>query len=648
MAERTPSEIRNIAVVGHGEAGKTTLVDHLLYAAGAVNRAGDVDAGTSWSDYDPEEKHRHFSIDSTIFNFKWDGKTFNLIDTPGYLEFVGPALAVMPVVESVLLTVSATDGVLLGTRNMWEAAGKKNLTRAIVITHLDSENVRLEACLAEIQENFGRNCTPLLLPIGQGHDISGVVDLLDTEEAPEGVTGDFNAFRETLIESIIECDDSVMERYLEGEEIGKEQLRETFRKAMTAGQIVPVLCCAPKKGIGLKEILRFIADCMPSPLDGPPRKATDQNGEQVELRADPNGPFCAQVFKSVMDVHVGKLAFFRVFSGSLGSDATVQLARTGKTERLGHLYCVFGQEQKEVSEAVPGDILCVSKVEELQISDTLCDQRVKLVMEPIELPKPMMSLAVAPRSRDDEEKISAGLQKLAEGDPTFNIERDRRSSEIIITGMSNLHLEVMLGKLKRRYDIDVDTHEPSVPYLETITRKAEAKYRHKKQTGGHGQYGEVYLRIEPLETGLLAGCPIVDLKATLYYGSYHSVDSSEAAFKIAASKCFQLAFEEARPVLLEPIARMEVTIPPRYVGDVTANLTGHRGRIQSMDQVGQMQVIVAEIPVAEIQRYSAELKSMTGGEGSFTLEPSHYEVVPAHLQQQIIAARQAKEKEKEK
>jgi len=678
MKERSPSDIRNIAIVGHGGAGKTTLTDHLLYAAGVVTRAGSVDAGTSLSDYDPEERQRHFSIDNSIFNFQWGAKSFNLIDTPGYLEFVGAATSVIPVVETALVAVHAAEGVQLNTRRMWEAAEKANVARAIVITHLDSENILFQDVLADIQESFGRHCVPLFLPVGLGRECSGVVDLLAGEKAPEGVVGDFDTLKMQLTESIVEFDDQLMETYLEGEEIGSEQLHQTFRGAMAAGAIVPVLCCAAEKGVGLKEMLRFMADCLPSPADVAGRVATDEKGEKVELNAAPEGAFCAQVFKSVTDVHVGKLAFFRVYNGSLGEDSTVQLARTGKGERLGRLHSVFGSEQREVSGAIPGDIISVSKVEELKIGDTLCEPRMKLTMDPIEFPKPMMSVAVEPRSRDDEQKISAGLQRLADGDPTCQIRRDQRSSELVVTGMSNLHLDVTLSRLKRRYGVEVDTREPSIPYLETIQKKAEGQYRHKKQTGGHGQYGEVYLRIEPMErgagfefvdeikggvipnqfipavekgvrevldTGLLADCPIVDLRVAVYYGSYHSVDSSEAAFKIAGARAFQAAFEAAKPVLLEPIAKMEVTIPTEYMGDVTANLTGHRGRIQGMDHVGKMQVVQAEIPTAEVTGYSAELKSITGGQGSFSLEFSHYQIVPQHIQQQIIARRKAQKEE---
>ena len=680
MAKRTVSDIRNIAVVGHGGSGKTTFVDHLLHVAGAVNRPGSVDAGSSLSDYDPEEKERKFSIESAIFNFEWQGKTFNLIDTPGYLDFTGAAMAVVPAVETALITVSAADGVRLNTRRMWDAATRAGVARALLITRLDADGVNFQAVLDDVRENFGHECVPVLLPVGLGGSCSGVADLLGVGGPPAGVVGDFEVLRDGLRESIIECDDELMERYLEGEEIGDEQIEATFKRAILAGQLVPILCCASEKEIGLREVLEFLAHCTPSPEEGLQRAATNAQGEQVELKVGPAGPFCAQVFKSVTDMHVGRLVFFRVFSGGLGETPVATVTRTGESVRLGHLFSVFGQEHREIPQAVPGDIICVTKVEGVHLNDTLCSDNVGLAVAGIELPRPMTSLAVEPHSRDDEQKISSGLQRLAEGDPTFELQRDRQSAELVITGMSNLHLEVMLSKLKRRYGVSADTHDPSIPYMETITRKGEGQYRHKKQTGGRGQYGEVYLRLEPSErgagfefidevkggvipqqfmgpiekgivetmaNGILARYPVVDIRTAVYFGSYHSVDSSEAAFKIAGSRAFQVAFENCGPVLLEPIAKIDVTIPPENVGDVTGNLTGHRGRILGMDQAGKMQVLTAEIPLAEIRRYSTELQSMTGGEGTFTMEPSHYEVVPSLVQQQIVARRREEKEDKE-
>ena len=679
MAQRSVSDTRNIVVVGHGGSGKTTLVDRLLHAAGLVNRPGSVDAGTSLSDYEPEEKQRKFSIESKIFNFQWDGKTFNIIDTPGYLDFSGAAAAAIPVVETALVSVHAGDGVRLNTRRMWELAEKAGLIRILLVTRLDADNIQFDRLLAEIRENFGPSCVPVYLPVGLGERCTGVVSLLDADEAPPGVVGDFGGLKESLKESIIECDDKLMERYLGGEEIDPKELSATLRKAILASRIMPILCVVAEKGLGVKEMLSFLSNYAPSPEEGPQRKGAAESGEEVTLEPKPAATFCAQVFKSVVDVHVGRLVYFRVYSGSMSAGSSVHVGRTGRSERLAHLYTLFGAEQKEVPEVIPGDIVCVSKVEDVLINDVLRDAQSKWMLPPIQFPKPMMSLAVEPRSRDDEQRISTGLQRLAESDPTFTLTRDQQSSELVIAGMSNLHLDVMLSKLKTRYGVSADSHEPSIPYRETITKKVEASYKHKKQTGGRGQYGEVYLRLEPnergagfefideikggvipqqyvpavekgiveaMQRGVMAGYPVVDLKVAVYYGSYHTVDSSEAAFKIASSRAFQGAFGQARPVLLEPIVKLEVTIPERFVGDVTGNLSGHRGRILGITQAGRMQALTAEIPLAEVRGYSAELQSMTGGEGTFTMESSHYEVVPSHIQVQIIAQHKA-EKEQE-
>ena len=669
MAKRSTSDILNVALFGHGGVGKTTLVEHVLHAVGFANRPGDVEAGSSLSDHEAEERERKFSIDTSVFHFEFQGRFFNLMDTPGYLDFVGAATAVLPVVESALICISAREGIQLNTRRMWAAAGEQGLARFIVLTRMDGENVDLPGLLGEIQEAFGSQCRPVFLPVGAGSDLKGVVNVLDSAEAPEGVVGDYAAAREGALESVIESDDALMERYFEGEEISADEIATTLKLAVARGTIVPVLCCAAKAGVGVREVPEFLAACAPSPADAPPRTGTDADGEEVTIEPDPEGPFCARVFKVTTDVHVGKVSYLRVYRGGLGGDMTVQIARTGKPERLAHVYLVKGEEHEEVGEIVTGDVFCVTKIDELRLDDTLYAGGPAVTLTPTDYPAPMMSLAVKTNSREDDQKAFQGLSSLAEGDPTFTIARGQKA-ELVITGMSNLHLEVMLGRLKRRHDVAVETHEPSIPYLETVTRSSEARYRHKKQTGGRGQYGEVYLRLEPnergagfefldevvggviprqfipavekgvrevLERGLLAGCPIVDVKAALYDGSYHSVDSSEAAFKIAGGRAFREAFQQAKPVLMEPIAEIDVAIPAQYMGDVTGNLTGHRGRILGMDQEGALQIIKAEIPVAEVARYSTELKSMTGGEGSFSLKFSHYAIVPPQVQQQIVA-----------
>ncbi|MHC4592643.1 MAG: GTP-binding protein [Planctomycetota bacterium] len=409
MAERTTSSLCNVAVVGHGGVGKTTFVDHVLHAAGVAKRAGDVDAGTSLSDYDPEERERKFSIHSAVFNFQAEGRVFNLIDTPGYLDLIGAAVSVLPAVETALIAVNAREGIQLNTRRMWTAAGEEGLCRMFLLTRLDGDNIDFDKLLGELREAFGTECRPVFLPLGTGHECRGVVNLLENEEAPDGVVGDFESAREAALESVIECDDALMERYLEGEEIGRDEVTSTLSRAVAEGSLVPVLCCAAKADTGVRETLKFLAACAPSPADGPARKAVDTEGEEVVVEASTDAPFCARVFRVASDVHVGKVAYFRVYSGGLGSDATVTVARTRKRDRLGHIYLVRGQEQEEVPSAVPGDILAVAKLEELQLDDTLCSQDRRVTLTPTNVPKPMMSLAVETQSRDDDQKVSAGL-----------------------------------------------------------------------------------------------------------------------------------------------------------------------------------------------------------------------------------------------
>ncbi|MFP4176771.1 MAG: elongation factor G [Candidatus Brocadiia bacterium] len=684
MAKRAVENIRNIAVVGHGSSGKTTFVDHALHAAGAVERAGSVDEGNSLSDYTEEEREHKFSIQTTAFKFDYDNVTFNLIDTPGYLDFTGSALVSLPAAETALIAVDAAEGVRLNTRRMWEYAEDQEMSRILLLTHLDADNIQFENLLDNIRDSLGRQCVPVFLPVGTGEACSDVVNVLTAQEAPDGVIGDFDALHDELRESIIECDDELMEAYLEGEEVGQEQLEDTFKQAILDGTIIPILCCVAQKEIGLEETLDFLAACSPSPVEGPTRTADvgetevieNEDGEEevvepdtAQITPDPDSPFCAKVFKSVTDPHVGKRVYFRIYSGTLEPGDNIQVARTGTNESPSQIYSVFGEKQQELERAIPGDLVCVTKVEDMKLGDTIRDPEEDWILPDIELPTPMMSLAIEPVSRDDEQKIQTALRRLCEEDPTFDMYRDEQSGEQVITGMSNLHLDVILSELEDNYGVACETHSPSIPYRETITAKAEGQYRHKKQSGGRGQYGEVYLRIAPnergegfefidaikggvipqqyipavekgiketMDEGLLAGHPIVDLKVEVYYGSYHDVDSSEAAFKIAGSRAFRNAFEDAKPTLLEPIVEVDVTVPSEYVGDVTANLSGHRGQIQGMDQEGQMQTLTAMIPQAEIRRYAAELQSMTGGEGTFTMDFSHYEPVPSHLQEQII------------
>ncbi|OHB40258.1 MAG: hypothetical protein A2069_01195 [Planctomycetes bacterium GWB2_41_19] len=665
-------DIRTIVLLGHGASGKTSLVESMLFKAGATMRLGSVEDGTSVADYDADAKEKRHTIDSSILHCNWKGREINIIDTPGYADFIRDAIASLVAAETALVTISATDGIQVNTGKLWNLACQKGLGKVIVITKIDGENVDYQALLDSIKNTLGAICVPLVLPIGAGHDFQGVVNVFELPNPlPDKVVGDAQSAHDALIETIVSADDALMEKYLDGKEIDKTALQSCFVRAVAGGNVVPILCCSNKKALGVEDVLDTIAHFSPSPLEGLKRTAIDmQKNQEITLEATKDSHFSGFVFKSVIDPFVGKLSYFRVVSGMLDGELSFYNVTSKKLNKVGHIYRIFGKEQQPVSKAIPGDIVAVSKAEDIHISDTICDSKHPVKFPEITFPTPMSSLAVIPKSKGAEKKLSECLHKLTEEDKTFKVSHDTLTNELVITGMSNLHLQVIISRLKRRFGIEVESHIPKIPYKETITAKAQAQYKHKKQSGGHGQYGEVHIKIEPLprgtgfefvdeivggsiprqyipavekgirevlDKGLLIGHPIVDLRVRLHYGSYHDVDSSEASFKIAASHAFQDAFNHAKPVLLEPIVNIEVVIPTKFMGEITGNLSSHRGHIKGMDTMGDLQVVRAAIPMSSIANYETELKSMTGGQGSFTMEFSHYDIVPVHLIQSIIA-----------
>ena len=676
MGQYETKDIRNVVFVGHGASGKTSLVEGILFKAGATKRLGCVDEGTSVSDFDPEEKERKTTIDSSVLHCNWQDREINVIDTPGYPDFISGAIGALNAVETAVVVISATSGIQVNTQKMWDLASEAGLARVIVITKMDGDNIDYPALLESIQNAFGEECMPLMLPVGHGSGFKGVVDIFNQpDEVPGEVIGDVDGCREKLVEGIVSVCDTQLEKYLEGQEISDETLQGCFNTAIAAGSIVPVLCCENKTGLGVESVVDVIAKFTPSPEKDLSCKCTGADGdkdseEEQDVEVSKDAPFSAQVFKSITDPFVGKLSFFRIYSGTLEGHPEIYNSRSKKNEKIGHMFRTFGKEQQEIKGAIPGDIVTISKIDDISVSDTLCDPSTKVKFKDIKFPNPMASLAIEPKSRGAEQKISETLNRLVVEDSTFKVSRDVQTHELVVTGMSNLHLEVVLSRLKSRYEIDVDSRQPKIPHKETITTKASAQYKHKKQTGGKGQYGEVYLRIEPLERGagfeftkkivggaipsqyipavekglretiakgILSNNPIVDVKVELYDGTFHNVDSSEAAFKIAASKAFHLAFDDAKPVLLEPVVNIEVTIPSEFMGEITGNLSSRRGRVQGMDAFGDLQVVQASIPMDEVKNYETELKSMTGGRGSYTMELSHYDIVPSHLVPAIIA-----------
>ena len=702
MAKYRTEDIRNIALVGHGAAGKTSLADALLFKAGAVDRRGSVEDGTSVSDYDEEEKKRHFSIDTSVLHLEYKGKKINLLDTPGYPDFVGAALEALDPVENALIVISAPNGIEVNTRRMFTEAGRRGCARMLVINKMDADNIRFDALLSTIQETFGKGCVLLNAPIGQGAQFKGVVNVLNPpEQPPAGCLVDLAQTRSKLVDAIVECDDGLMEKYLLEGNVSAEELTAALPKALAAGTIMPIFCTSAKKDLGIAELLDSLATYALSPAQGKRRTGSKGHGDgaaQVAVEPNESAEFVGQVFKTLSDRFVGNLSYFRVYSGKLTAEQPLVNVRTGKSARSGGLLLMQGKQHQNLAEAIPGDMVAVAKVEDLHLGDTIGTSASAPRLPRPAFPTPMFGLAVEPKSRGDEQKISISLSKIADEDPTFHVTRDNQTKELVITGMSQLHLDVIQNRLKRRFDLEVTTKEPKIPYRETITTNAEAMHRHKKQTGGRGQFGEVHLRVYPLpreitneeqleayatkdrfekmrsahydadhnfafvdcivggsipnqfipavekgckevlERGALAGYRMQDVAVEVFFGKDHPVDSSEAAFKTAGRVAFKNAFLAARPVLLEPIVDLEVTIPSKYTGAILGDLNTKRARIENQDSLpGDLAVIKAKVPLAEVTRYAAQLGSITQGQGSYAMEFSHYDQVPGNVQQQIVS-----------
>ena len=669
------ADIRNIALAGHGASGKTSLADALLFSAGATDRRGSVDDGTSISDIEEEEKRRHFTIDCHLLHLEPHGKQIHLIDTPGYPDFIGNALSALAAVENVILTVCAPTGIEVNTRRIFQEATRLKLGQIIALTKMDSDNVDYLKILNTVRETFGPQCVPFHIPIGQGPSFSGVIDVMNPPaEVPAGCPLALIDAYKMAVEQIVETDENLMNRYLEGEALTVSDLREAAHGAIAQGKLVPVVCVSAKKDLGLGELITLLVDCSLNPADVHRMVMREDGDEEVELEPHEEGELIAQVFKTTNDLFMGKLSYIRILSGRVASDTTLVNLRTGKSSKVNHLYRLQGKAQEEIKEAIAGDIVVVAKFDDLHVSDTVSaagnGQLTHLKMQPIRFPTPMVPRAVEPKTRDDEPRISVGLAKLADEDPTFTFRRDVQTHELVISGMSELHLDVIQHRLKNRYKLDVNTHIPHVPYLETISAPAEAHHRHKKQTGGRGQFADVQLRVRPknrgegftfvdavkggvipgqyipavekgvreqLEKGVMSGNPVVDLEVEVFFGSYHQVDSSEHAFKTAAASAFRKAFNDARPILLEPIVNLEVTVPMTKFGDVSADLSTRRGRITGMETLsGGLQVLMANVPLSEMLRYATDLKSMTAGQGSFTMDFHSYEPVPPNVQQNLV------------
>jgi elongation factor G len=689
-------DLRNLAIVGHGDAGKTSLVSAMLFISGAVNRLGKVTQGNAVTDFDEDEHERQISIGAALAHLEWNKKKLNLIDTPGYGAFIGEAKLALRVADAALFVVCGVAGIEVQTEKTWSFADEFSLPRILVVNKLDRDRAEFARTVASIHERFGRGAVPLQIPIGKEKDFKGVIDLLDmkayvyqTDESGKNDIGDIPAEladeaqsqREKLMEMVAESDDALMEKFFDQGELTQEELIQGIHKGVVDRKLFPILCAAAGHNIGVQQVLDGVVRFLPSPVECGEVTGKDpkREGETITRKPSIDEPFSAYVFKTVADPFAGRITFFRVYSGSVKSDSGVYNVSRGSNEKFGTINFPQGKELSAVPQVNAGDFGAVTKLKETKTGDTLADKAKPIEFGIVELPPSVVSFAIEPKSRGDEEKISTSLARLSEEDLTLKLGRDPQSNEWLMSTSGDLHAEVILGKLKRKFGVEAILHPPHVPYFETIKRKSEAQGKYKKQTGGRGQYGDCRIRMEPLtrgggfefkneifggsipknfipavekgiqearQKGFLAGYPVVDFRVILYDGSYHTVDSSEMAFKIAGSMGFKKAMESAGPTMLEPIMNVEVALPEESMGDVMGDLNSRRGKVQGMQTSGSQQVIRAQVPMAEMLTYSSTLKSVTGGRGSYQMEFSHYEELPSHLQTKIVEEAKAK-KEKE-
>ncbi|MBI4553997.1 MAG: elongation factor G [Candidatus Latescibacteria bacterium] len=686
MKEYRIDQLRNVSVVGHGGSGKTSLTEALLFTAGAIKRMGAVAAGTTTSDYRDEEIAHKISISATPLYCEWHDHKLNLIDTPGYTDFTGEVKCALRVSDGAVIFVRPIEGVEVETDRAWEYADEYGLPRMLVVNLLDKEHTDFYDALARVQERFGTSALPFFLPIGTSDSFTGVVDLVtmkahvytrngpgtyQEQDIPADLHDQAAEHRERLMEAAAEADETLLEQYFDQGTLTSEQFVQGLKKGVQTKQVFPVLCSAGLLNVGTASLLDTIVRYFPSPLDQPAATGTRPgSAEEMTRQTDPAEPLAAFVFKTISEPHIGELSYFRVYAGAVRTGMDVHNVNRDATERIGQIYATLGKERHEVGLVTAGDIGAVVKLKNTHTGDTLSDRRAPILLPGITFVSPVVRMAIEPKSKEDEEKISTGLSRLHEEDPTFTIGYDGEIKQMILAGAGEMHLDVIVERLKRRFGVEVMMTKPRVPYRETIRGRAEAQGKYKRQTGGRGQYGDAWLRIEPLprgmgfefvdgvvggvvpnkfipavekgirealEEGVLAGYPVVDVRATLYDGSYHTVDSSEMAFKIAASMGFKKAVLEAKPVLLEPIMEVEAVVPDEFMGDVMGDLSSRRGRILGMTPKGKLQVIRAEVPLAELYSYSTILRSFTQGRGSHTRRFVRYEEMPREVEEKVIA-----------
>ena len=675
-------DIRNLVLLSHSGAGKTSASEAILFTTGATTRLGKVDDGTTVSDYDPDEIKRKISINLSVLPCQWKGTKINLIDTPGYSDFVGEVKAAMRVGEGAIIVVCAASGVEVGSEQMWTYCEQADLPRFIFINKMDRENADFYKALGQVQSKFGSKCVPLQLPIGAQDSFQGIVDLLamksytgskaEEAEIPSSLSSQAESFREKLIEAVAETDDRLIEKYLDGEELSSEELGNALRQATIGGKIVPVVVGSALQNIGTSLLLDAVCSYLPSPKERDVVIASDSAKQTIKPSQEAS--LATLVFKTSADPYVGKLTYLRVYTGAINSNSQVWNATRGGMERIGQLFTLRGKTQEPVPQLRAGDIGMVAKLSLTSTGDTLCNQDKPVKIAPVIFPKPVFGEAVRPKTKADLDKLGEALSRLTEEDSTLRMHREADTGETILSGLGETHLEIAAEKMLRKFGVAIEMETPKVPYKETITTPTKAEYKHKKQTGGHGQYGHVFLELEPLprgsgiefvdkivggaipknyipsvekgvneavQEGVLAGYPVIDIRARVYDGTFHPVDSSDICFKIAGAGALRKGLSQGQPILLEPLVNMTVTVPSDFTGDIISDLNSKRARVQGMNPEGEMNVIETQVPLAEILRYAIDLKSITQGRGSYTFEFSHYEEVPSHIAQRITAQRQA-------
>jgi elongation factor G len=685
MSKYEPNSLRNIAIVGHGATGKTSLCESLLFIAGKTDRLGRVDDGTSSMDFEPEEQKRRISISAATNFFEWDKHKITILDTPGDSNFSYDTRNCLRIADGAVVVIDAVGGVEFQTEKVWEYADEYQLPRIVFISRMDRERADFFTSLETIKSRLGKKATPILLPIGKEDNFKGVIDLIAKKALIfEGTGGTYKSadipadmkdivekYRENMVEDIAESDEKLMDKYLDAGELTDDELKAGLKKGVMSLSLLPVACGSAVKNIGIAPLIDLVIKALPSPLERGPVTGKKPGKDEVEIRKpEESAPFSALVFKTIADPYAGRLTLFRVFSGTVTSDSTFYNASRKITERFGNVFFLEGKSQKPVESLVPGDIAAVAKLKETTTGDTICNEKAAIIFEKVVPPPPIMSFAVAPKSRGDEDKIVSSINRIIEEDPTLTFRREEQTKEMILSGMGQVHIEVSIEKMKRKFGVELTLKTPKVPYKETIKGKTNIQGKYKKQSGGRGQFGDCWLDIEPLPRsggyefadkivggvipqqyrpavdkgiveamleGVIAGYPVVDVKVSLVDGSYHTVDSSEMAFKIAGSMGFKKGVLACQPVLLEPIVNIDIEIPDEYMGDVIGDLNGRRGKVLGMESKGPNRIIKGQVPLAEILRYAPDLRSMTSGRGTFTYEHSHYEEVPPFIAEKIIA-----------